>query len=573
MMTDDMDLLRGFVTRQSDSAFSELVALRVKLVHSAALRQVRDPHLAEEITQAVFIILARKAKSLGRKTFLPGWLHRTTRYVAADALRTQRRRQIHEHEAYMQSTLTDPHEEAAWQQLSPVLDEAMARLRPADRDALLLRYFENKTLSEVGAGLGTSEEAAKKRVARGLEKLRVLLAKRGVTLSAAVIASTVTANSVQAVPAGLAASVTAAAAKGTGVATSTLALAKATLNRLLWAKIKSAASLGAGLLAVGSAVMLTVVKTGRLSGVVVEYEAEGTMEYRTTDSRTATVFMSREYNFRMSVSGARWFLMQMPTRCIWEGEPSLMEAYSVASSDGTNFYFVTVAPEAAARAAKARNVAFATIRSGSVPVDTVPPVGLLWYALASGAYFARDVTNEHVIGVSPFPDKKYYLKDFRTKAFWELEAQPPRLPRKLTFTGDYMFLHQQPDPGFQQHLRPTNWMYQSIEFTNVGDLWLPKQGAASLADFGPLQTTFRFAVTNLNRACSVAIFKPKFPGPTAVSDYRAISTELPVGVAAGIVSDWPKAEATKARAAKILRDRRVVGSRTGPGAGETHSPR
>ena len=579
MISADMVLVQEYAQSNSEQAFATLVSRHINLVYSVAMRQVSDPNLAEEITQVVFIILARKAKSLGPKTILSGWLCRTTRYVSGRALRTERRRQFREQESHMQSILNEPDADA-WQNMAPLLDEALNCLGTKEHDAVVLRFFDGKDLKEVGAAMGIGEDAARMRVNRGVEKLRTFFAKRGTTLSAAMIAGAVSTYSVQAAPAALAKSVTAVVVtKGAVVSSSTLTLIKGALKLMAWAKVKTAAVIGVGVLlcvALGGIGLRSFgprwatthpVPRPRPAptpqenrpavdaGAVVEYEAEGTFAYRTTDSRTATVFMSQECNFRMSVSGARWFLVQTPTRSISEGQPSPMEAYSVFSSDGTNFYFVAVAPKAAAdkagnaRAANARNVAFATIRSGSVPVGTVPSVGLLWYALASGAYFARDVTNEYVIGVSPFPDTEYYLEDFRTKAFWKLETQPPRLPRQITFTGDYMFLHQQPESGFEQHFRPTNWMYRSIEFTNVGDLWLPKQGAASLADSEPLQTSFRFAVTNLNRTCSVAIFKPKFPGPTAVSDYRAISIDHPAGVAAGILSDWPKAEATKARTA------------------------
>src|SRR5208282_6888600 len=120
-MNDDLTLLREYARRNSEEAFAALVSRHVNLVYSVALRQVRDPHLAEEITQAVFIILARKAKSLGPKTILSGWLCRTARYVSANALTMQRRRQRREQEAYMKSILNEP-EPDAWRQIAPLLD-------------------------------------------------------------------------------------------------------------------------------------------------------------------------------------------------------------------------------------------------------------------------------------------------------------------------------------------------------------------------------------------------------------------------------------------------------------------
>src|ERR1700689_872635 len=145
MMNDDMALLREFARSGSAHAFETLVARHIHLVHSAALRQVRDPHLAEEITQAVFIILARKAGALAEKTILSGWLYRTAQYASADALKMQRRRHRREQEAHMQSILENSQTETAWRELAPLLDEAMLRLRQTDRDVVVLRYFENKS--------------------------------------------------------------------------------------------------------------------------------------------------------------------------------------------------------------------------------------------------------------------------------------------------------------------------------------------------------------------------------------------------------------------------------------------
>ncbi|MEJ0090617.1 MAG: TIGR03435 family protein [Limisphaerales bacterium] len=237
-MDDDITLVREFTATNSEPAFATLVERHIGLVHSSALRQVGDAHLAEEITQAVFIILARKAASLGPKTVLAAWLYRTTRYAAADALRTRRRRQSREQEAFMQSTLNQPDNET-WTQLAPLLDDAMAELGETDRTALVLRYFENKSAREIAAALRMVESTAQKRVARALEKLRARFVKRGVTLTATVIASAVAANSVQAAPVGLAVTVMATAAKGAVIGSSTLTLIKGALKLMAWTKIQT----------------------------------------------------------------------------------------------------------------------------------------------------------------------------------------------------------------------------------------------------------------------------------------------------------------------------------------------
>src|SRR5205814_1830322 len=214
MPTDDMDLLREYARRNSEEAFATLVARHINLVYSVALRRVREPHLAEEITQAVFIILARKSAALGPKTILPGWLCRTARYASANALTIQRRQQRREQEAHLQSILNES-ESSAWPQIAPLLDGAMEQLGQKDHDAVVLRFFEGKNFKEVGAALGATEDAAKMRVNRALEKLRKFFAKCGVVSTTAIIAGAISANSIQAAPMVLAKSVTAVAtAKG-----------------------------------------------------------------------------------------------------------------------------------------------------------------------------------------------------------------------------------------------------------------------------------------------------------------------------------------------------------------------
>src|SRR6185369_8842856 len=229
---NDAQLLAEFAQSESEQAFTILVNRHIRLVHSVALRHTSNSHQAEEITQAVFIILARKAGSLGQKTILSGWLYQAAQLTAANFQRAEFRRTRREQEAFMDSTLESTQTEAAWCELAPLLDEAMAHLGGTDRDAVVLRYFENKSLEEVGKALGVEERAAQKRVSRALEKLRRIFKKRGVVSTAVIIAGAISANSVQAAaPTTLATTISATALKGSAVAGSTLTLVKGTFKR------------------------------------------------------------------------------------------------------------------------------------------------------------------------------------------------------------------------------------------------------------------------------------------------------------------------------------------------------
>ena len=140
MAGDDMALVREYAQSGSEQAFAALVSRHINLVYSVALRQVRDAHLAEEVSQAVFILLARKAGSLGPAAILSGWLCRAARYVSADTLKNQRRRQSREQESHMQSLLNQP-DSTAWNQIAPLLDEGLNSLGSKEHDALVLRFF------------------------------------------------------------------------------------------------------------------------------------------------------------------------------------------------------------------------------------------------------------------------------------------------------------------------------------------------------------------------------------------------------------------------------------------------
>jgi RNA polymerase sigma factor (sigma-70 family) len=204
-MTEPNQLMRQYVESGSESAFRELVARYTDFVFSIALRRVGgDAHMAQDVTQSVFIDFARKAPALPNQVLLGGWLHRHTCFVSSNWLRAERRRQLREQRT---AEMNVPPDESIpiWEQLRPVLDEAINQLGSADRAAIVLRFFEQRDLRTVAAGLGTSEDTARKRVSRAVDRLRVVLTRRGVTLSAAGLTTLLGTHSVLAAPAGLAA--------------------------------------------------------------------------------------------------------------------------------------------------------------------------------------------------------------------------------------------------------------------------------------------------------------------------------------------------------------------------------
>jgi RNA polymerase sigma factor (sigma-70 family) len=230
-MTSDLDLLGQYAQNRAQDAFTEIVRRHVDLVYSAALRQVRSPQLAEEVAQSVFTDLARNAVPLcGMKpdTVLTAWLYQVTRRTAVDVVRKESRRQLREQIATEMNAMNAA--EADWTHIEPLLDEAMHALDDTDRTAVLFRYFENKSLREVGQTLGLSDDAAQKRVSRAVERLREFFAKRGVTVGASGLVVLIAANAVQAAPAGLAVTIsTAAVLAGTAVHTSTIIAATKTI--------------------------------------------------------------------------------------------------------------------------------------------------------------------------------------------------------------------------------------------------------------------------------------------------------------------------------------------------------
>jgi len=284
-MTTDSELLGRFTRSGAEDAFAELVRRHVNLVYSAALRQVGgDTHLAQDAAQTVFADLARKAPALTRRASLTGWLYTSARFAAANIVRAERRR--HGREEKFMRERNEPSPELEWGKLRPVLDEVMHGLNETDREAILLRYFENRSFREIGVRCGLNENAARKRVERALERLRGLLGKAGVTTAAA-LASLISTHAVQVAPANLAATLTATSLASAGTETFLF------WNILNLTKAKIA--LGA-LLVIGTSAALVVGEQAR---------RKLTVENRTLTQRIAQLTADRQSLSRLAAQAQR----------------------------------------------------------------------------------------------------------------------------------------------------------------------------------------------------------------------------------------------------------------------------
>ncbi len=259
----DWERLQRFVDAGDQRAFAELVAEHLDMVYAAALRQVRSPELAEEVTQAAFIILSRKAGAIPRGTVLAAWLHRTAFYTARNTVKREARRRRHERraaaaEAYVDARLAG----TTWQRLAPALDAGVAGLREADRQAIVLRFFQRQTLYEVGQAMGCSEDAAQMRVSRAVVKLRAFFARNGVTLDTCSLANVVWVNTVaRPAPRGVAGGVM-RGVRGTGPAAA-VGLADAAGRAMDAARAWAAAGMAAVIVAAVVGVGLGAVRVGQ----------------------------------------------------------------------------------------------------------------------------------------------------------------------------------------------------------------------------------------------------------------------------------------------------------------------
>lgn len=250
---DDMELVREYVRSHSEHAFRTLVERHVDMVHGVALRQTGNAQLAEDVTQAVFIVLAEKAASISNGTILSGWLFRATRFAAANLRRAEARREHWERKAAQMEPQSSSEPEL--DQVAPLLNEALEQLPELDRAAILLRFFETKSMEEVGRTLGTTESAAKMRLSRAVEKLRAIFRRRGVVVPTAVVLAALSAQAAHAAPVGLASAVTASALLNQSSA-STLIIAKGTLKVMAQAQAKKLAIAAAVLLLGGTAAVV-----------------------------------------------------------------------------------------------------------------------------------------------------------------------------------------------------------------------------------------------------------------------------------------------------------------------------
>jgi RNA polymerase sigma factor (sigma-70 family) len=265
---DDLRWLAEYVDSGSQAAFEQLVNRHINLVYSAALRQVKNRDLADDIVQAVFIALATRAPTLGHESALAPWLLVTTRYIALDALRAQTRRQRHETKAaeMAQQTSRQSDDECLWEKVAPHLDAALASLNVHDRTAVTLRYFQQMSLKEVAEATGISADAARQRLHRATVRLRAFFVRRGVTIPLASIGPVIAEHAIHCAPSGLAAATASAALGGKPAAAGAAGLAKSFLNS--WkAKVLLMAMTKTKLIAAAAAVLILS------GGAVVGYRA------------------------------------------------------------------------------------------------------------------------------------------------------------------------------------------------------------------------------------------------------------------------------------------------------------
>jgi RNA polymerase sigma factor (sigma-70 family) len=396
----DAELLRDYAAGDHEAAFRELISRHTGLVYSAALRQVGSPDLACDVAQSVFTDLALKAGSLAGKlrenSSLVGWLYRGTRFAARDLMRGDRRRLAHEREA-MQELITNSELNAQWEEVRPVLDEAMAGLSDEDREALLLRYFKNEDLRTVGKALGVSDDAAQKRVSRAVERLRKFFAKRGVTVGASGLVVVISANAVQAAPLALAATIsTAAVLAGTTVSTSTtIAATKIAAMTALQRSLVSGALVFAVGIGAFSTWRLWNAEDGPVSPVEITGELELVDYVQSATSGQYERRINHTFPFNCIVGSNEWRIV----------DRHFVGGRNESYFDGTNIYQASIVDQAITNAqpripslaagpvtpeqSKSNLTVYISPSPGGYPLSSLGEQ-IPWLAYCSGTYLRRE---------------------------------------------------------------------------------------------------------------------------------------------------------------------------------------
>jgi hypothetical protein len=440
----------------------------------------------------------------------------------------------------------------------------MARLPEKDRNAILLHFFENQPLPDVGTALGLTPDSARMRVARALEKLKGFLTRRGVVLSVGTLGTLLSANAVQAAPIGFAASLAPMAL--IGGTTASLALAKATLSTMTWLKVKRAVYVGGAFLlaAGGTALLVGLVllppliplrlATG-MRAVPSSYQVSGTIREERFFGEHRIVLTS----FTCRVEGQAWRIETIVTskhtpKLVSHGEINFLSKspdLQIACSDGRNFYVVTEArfpPGTTEHGASSETRGtFATIGAGNIPIGLDNPLLLIWYAFASADYL-KARTSERIVPLKSVRFEDVEASNYLAAGRWQFLSGVPGLPKTIQ-TSNYFDLSITGPKDLQKLTFPhTNVDFRVVAWTNSLGLTIPTMMAADYFFYRIKEGMVRgfhdkrldLVVTSISRPTGQYACPPPLPAQSRVSDTRFWFSNPPAYVEVVSKKGWPK---------------------------------